>query len=51
MDANAIIRLLNIIHKALVRIKFPIGLFIDLWKAFDIVNHNYLLNFTMVSEA
>jgi hypothetical protein len=40
---DAIISLLDIIYSALDKNEFPIGLFIDLRKAFDTVNHNYLL--------
>ncbi|XP_069194277.1 uncharacterized protein [Procambarus clarkii] len=44
-DTNdAIVSLLDLIHSALDKSEFPIGLFIDLTKAFDTVNHNYLLN-------
>ena len=41
---HALIKITEKIRKALVKKQFACGIFIDLQKAFDTINHNILLN-------
>ena len=49
-NEHAILQLVNQITEALSQVKFTLGIFIDLDKAFDVVNLNILLEKLKVYE-